>query len=256
MERVKGKVAIVTGGGSGLGRATSVLLADEGAKVVVTDINEEGALATVEQIKKAGGDAECIRHDVSDEKGWKAVIDKTLDRYERLDILDNNAGICVFKPLLATSLDEFRHQNAINVEGVFLGMKFAVPAMEKSGGGSIINISSVAGLVGGALNGGYRGSKGAIRLLSKSMALECASRKNNVRVNSIHPGSMPTGMVDKIIRDMGGSEELRQKFDSMAPLGHSGEPLDIANGVLYLASDESKYVTGSELVIDGGFVAQ
>lgn len=256
MRRVEGKVAIVTGGGSGMGRATSILLAQEGAKVVVTDVNEEGGRATVAEIKKAGSDAQFIRQDVSVEDDWKAVIKETIHRHGRLDILDNNAAICVIKPLLDTTLEEFRRQNAINVEGVFLGMKLGVPAMEKSGGGSIINISSVAGLVGFRICGAYSGGKGAVRLLTKSMALECAGRKNNVRINSIHPGSIATPMLKNIIHEMGDTEEVRQMFEAMAPIGRFGEPLDIANGVLYLASDESKYVTGSELTIDGGFVAQ
>jgi len=257
MGRLDGKVAIITGAGSeGMGRATAVLFAKEGAKVVVTDINEAGGNTTVDQIKNAGGEAIFIHHDVADEDDWKAVVEQTLDSFGRLDVLDNNAAMFVVKPLMDTSLEEFRRQNAVNVEGVFLGMKYAVAAMEKSGGGSIINISSGAGIVGFPAAGGYSGSKGAVRLLTKSMALECAQQKNNIRVNSIHPGPILTPMLEQGMRDLGNSPEVRAMFETLAPIGHLGEPLDIANGVLYLACEESKYVTGSELAIDGGFIAQ
>ncbi len=257
MGRVEGKVAIITGGGSaGMGRVTAALLAREGAKIVVGDINEAGARATVEQIVAAGGAAVAMRQDVSSEADWAAIVKLALDTYGRIDILDNNAALFIAKPLMETSTEEFRRQNAINVDGVFFGMKAVIPVMERTGGGSIINISSGAGIVGFAAAGGYSSSKGAVRLITKSMALECAQRKNNIRVNSIHPGPILTPMLEQGMQDLGGTAQVRGMFEQMAPLGRLGEPLDIANGVLYLASEESRYVTGAELAIDGGFVAQ
>ncbi len=257
MGRVQGKVAIVTGAGStGMGRATALLLAREGAKLVVGDINEAGAKATAAAIVEAGGQAVAMRQDVASEADWQAIIKLAVDSYGRLDILDNNAAVFIAKPLMETSTEEFRRQNAVNVEGVFFGMKAVIPVMEKTGGGAIVNISSGAGIAGFAAAGAYSATKGAVRLITKSMALECAQRKNNVRVNSIHPGPILTPMLEQGMRDLGNSEEVRKMFEMLAPIGHLGEPLDIANGVLYLVSDEAKYVTGAELAIDGGFIAQ
>ncbi|RLA43940.1 MAG: hypothetical protein DRR06_10900 [Gammaproteobacteria bacterium] len=257
MGRVSGKVAIVTGGGSaGMGRATSILLAQEGASIVVGDINEAGAKETADQINAAGGKAVSMRHDVSSEADWAAVVKLAVDTYGRIDILDNNAAMFIAKPLMETSTKEFQKQNSVNVDGVFFGMKAVIPVMEKTGGGAIVNISSGAGIVGFAAAGAYSSSKGAVRLITKSMALECAQKKNNVRVNSIHPGPILTPMLEKGMDDLGGQDQVRPLFESMAPVGYLGEPQDIAQGVLYLASDESKYVTGAELAIDGGFIAQ
>lgn len=257
MARVAGKVAIITGAGSsGMGRVTAQLLAREGASVVVGDINEAGAQETAKLIQDAGGQAVAMRQDVSSEDDWAAIVKLALDTFGSVDILDNNAAMFIAKPLMETSTDEFRRQNAVNVDGVFFGMKAVIPAMERAGGGAIINISSGAGIVGFPAAGGYSCSKGAVRLITKAMALECAQRKNKVRVNSIHPGPILTPMLEQGMEDLGGTAQVRTMFEQLAPMGHLGEPLDIANGVLYLACDESKYVTGAELVIDGGFVAQ
>ena len=255
MGRIEGKVAIVTGGGSGIGRGICLRLAEEGAKIVVSDIGEEGGKETEKQVRAAGGDAIFIHHDVASEDDWKAVIDETVKTYGQLDILANNAGVFVVKPASDTTLKEFQWQNEVNVDGVFLGIKHGMAAMEKSGGGSIINTSSIAGIVGLAMSPGYCASKGAVRLLTKACALECAQKKNNIRINSVHPGSIKTPIIEKAIVDLGNDESLRAGFEEMSPMGFIGEPLDIANGVLYLASDESKYVTGAELVIDAGITA-
>jgi len=253
MDRVKGKVAIVTGGAGGLGKAHSSLLAKEGAKVVVTDTNEAQGKKVVEEIKSQGGEAIFIKHDVSSEKEWERVIRETLKRFGKLDILVNNAGVNVWKSIEDTSLEEWQWLMSINLNGVFLGTKYAMGAMKKSGGGSIINISSAAGIIGTLDTSAYHASKGGVRIFTKAAALECskAGYDYNIRVNSIHPGVIKTAMVQGLLED----EEKMKNALSWHPIGHFGEPEDIAYGVLYLASDESKFVTGAELVIDGGWTA-
>ena len=253
MDRVKGKVAIVTGGAGGLGKAHALLLAKEGAKVVVTDTNEAQGKRVVEEIKKQGGEAIFIKHDVSSEKEWDRVIRETLERFGKLDILVNNAGVNIWKKIEDTTLDEWRWLMSVNLDGVFLGTKYAMGAMKKSGGGSIINISSVAGIVGTLDTSAYHASKGGVRLFTKAAALECskAGYDYNIRVNSVHPGVIKTAMVEGLLND----EEKMKSALSWHPIGHFGEPEDIAYGVLYLASDESKFITGAELVIDGGWTA-
>lgn len=252
MGRVEGKVAVVTGGASGLGRATAIRLAEEGARLLITDLNEAGGRETVTQIKSTGGQAYFVHHDVAEEKDWKAVMKAVDDHFPKLDVMVNNAGVSVNKTISETTLKEFRWQNGILVDGVFLGMKYAMEAMERSGGGSIINISSIAGIVGLPIAPAYCGSKGAVRLLTKACALECAQKKNNIRVNSVHPGFIRTPLLESAATVVPNFEEM---LAAAAPIGRLGEPVDIANGVLYLASEESKYVTGSELVIDGGVTA-
>ncbi len=255
MGRVDNKVALVTGAGSGLGRASALRLAEEGARVAVTDVNAKGGQETVALIERAGGQAFFMAQDVTSEAGWEGVIGAVEQRFGKLDVLVNNAGVFLVKPITSTTLEEFRWQNGVNVDGVFLGIKHGIGALERAGGGSIINISSIAGLVGTAISPAYCASKGAVRLLTKACAMECAQKKNRIRVNSIHPGGMLTPMLEAGMQALGGSARVRQSFDDMAPLGHLGEALDIANGVVYLASDEAKYVTGAELVIDGGITA-
>lgn len=253
MDRVKGKVAIVTGGGSGIGRAISMLLAKEGAKVIISDIHEMNGKQVADEIKNGGGEALFMKHDVTQEKDWEEVIQKTLDRYGKLDVLVNNAGVMLWKKIEDTTLEEWRWLMSVNLDGVFLGTKFAMGAMKKSGGGSIINISSVAGIIGTLDTSAYHASKGGVRVFTKAAALECskAGYGLNIRVNSVHPGVIRTPLVDELFKD----ENKRKTALSWHPIGYFGEPEDIAFGVLYLASDESKFVTGSELVIDGGWTA-
>jgi NAD(P)-dependent dehydrogenase (short-subunit alcohol dehydrogenase family) len=253
MDRVKGKVAIVTGGAGGLGKAHALLLAKEGAKVAVTDMDEAQGKRVADEINKQGGEAIFLKHDVSKEVEWSRVIRETLERFGKLDILVNNAGVNVWKKIEDTSLDEWRWLMSINLDGVFLGTKYAIGAMKKSGGGSIINISSVAGMIGTLDTSAYHASKGGVRIFTKAAALECskAGYDYNIRVNSVHPGVIKTPMVEGLLND----EEKRKAALSWHPIGHFGEPEDIAYGVLYLASDESKFITGAELVIDGGWTA-
>lgn len=258
MARVKDKVAIITGGAAGLGAAAAMMLAHEGAAVVLTDVDEEKGLAVSRQISEAGGKALFLSHDVSSEDAWDRVVDITLDHFGRLDVLVNNAGVGWGGPPEDETLERWRKLMSINLDGVFLGTRAALRAMKKvpPRGGSIINLSSIEGLVGDPNLGAYNASKGGVRLYTKSVALYCAKERLGVRVNSIHPGYIWTPMVESYLRDHGGVEEGRKALDAMHPIGHVGDPDDIAYGVVYLASDESKFVTGTELVIDGGYTAQ
>ncbi|RME66152.1 MAG: glucose 1-dehydrogenase [Alphaproteobacteria bacterium] len=253
MPRVKDKVAIVTGAASvpGLGNEIARTLAREGASVVVSDIDEAGARACAETIEKNGGKALALKQDVTDEAAWAATVDKAVAAYGRLDILVNNAGIAVLRTLEQMTLADFERQIDVNLTSVFLGTKYAVPAMLKSGGGSIVNLSSVAGLVGIPGVSAYAASKAGVRLFSKAIAMEYAQR--NIRCNSVHPGVILTNMQQVAIED---NPEQYEAINNSIPMKHMGEPADIANCVLYLASDESKYVTGAEFVVDGGLTAQ
>ena len=250
--RVDGKIALVTGGGSGIGRATALTFAREGAAVVVTDLREESAAETAAMIAEAGGKARAMAQDVTDEAEWQAVFASLRANEGRLDILFNNAGVGNGGVMLAeTTLDHWRHVNAANVEGVFLGTKYGIELMAEGGGGSIVNVSSIYGKVGAVGSVAYNASKGAVCLLTKGAALECGKAGNGVRVNSVHPGFIETGMTAERFKD----NAVRDWMIGRTPIGRSGVPQDIANGVLYLASDESSFVTGAELVIDGGFTA-
>jgi 3(or 17)beta-hydroxysteroid dehydrogenase len=253
MNRVKGKVAIITGGAGGLGKAHALLLAKEGARVVVTDTDDAQGKKVADEINKQGGEAIFIKHDVSKEIEWNRVISETLERFGKLDILVNNAGVNLWKRIEDTSLEEWRWLMSVNLDGVFLGTKYAMGAMKKSGGGSIINISSVAGIVGTLDTSAYHASKGGVRIFTKAAALECskAGYDYNIRVNSVHPGVIKTAMVEGLLND----EDKMKSALSWHPIGRFGEPEDVAYGVLYLASDESKFITGAELVIDGGWTA-
>jgi NAD(P)-dependent dehydrogenase (short-subunit alcohol dehydrogenase family) len=254
--RVSGKVALVTGGASGIGRGASEKLAAEGATVVITDIQDHLGAEVTAGVQKAGGKAEYIRHDVTDEAAWEDVVGQIKARHGRLDVLVNNAGIGIGGSVLDMTLEAWRRQVAINLDGVFLGVKHSIPLMRQSGaGGSIINISSVAGLKGAPTLAGYCATKGGVRLFTKAVALECANAKDGIRVNSVHPGIIETPIWVTVAGGQPGVNappDLDAMSEMAVPLGVKGLPEDIANGILWLASDESRYVTGAELVIDGG----
>ncbi len=247
MGRVEGKVAIVTGAASGMGRADAELLAAEGAKVVVADLNEAGGRAVAEAI---GDAALFMRLDVTDEEGWKSVIAATLEAFGRLDILVNNAGMIALGTVVDTDLEMWRRINAVNSDGVFLGCKHAIPAMAGSGGGSIINMSSVAAIHGQSFVAAYTASKGAVRSLTKNVAMFCKEQKNGIRCNSVHPDGVRTPMVVKVA--MGKDTATPEDIEAVGRHGNFCDPEDIANLVLFLASDESRFVNGAEMVIDNG----
>jgi len=251
--RVDDKVVIVTGAASGIGRGCAEVLAREGARVVLSDVNE--ALGR-EVAKAIGGEAVFVRHDVSDEASWVSVIQATLDRFGRLDVLVNNAGIIVVADIESTTVEQWRRIMAVNAEGVFLGCKHAIPAMRRSGGGSIVNMSSTAGLVGTPPFAAYSASKGAVRLLTKTVAAHCREKGDAIRCNSIHPGGIDTPLVRAISRRP--QESGISSVEDLAAPGRAigyGQPEDIGYLVLYLASDESRFMTGAELAIDGGLTA-
>ncbi len=263
MGRVEGKVAIVTGGGTGIGRATARRLAEEGAIVTITDVNVEAGQAVADEL---GGKAMFIQQDVRQEADWQRLMDQVADKQGRLDILHNNAGILATQQmqfLADTDVEQWRAIQAVNVEGVFLGCKYGVAAMSVggrerggAGGGAIVNMSSVAGLIGtpGAI--AYGASKGAVRQLTKSVAIDCAKKGLGIRCNSIHPGIIQTNMGEEVMHLGGGDPERAWKaFIKSVPMDEPGRPEDIANCVLFLASDEARHVTGAELVVDGGITA-
>lgn len=266
MTRLANKVALISGSASGIGRETALLFAREGAKVVVTDIHDAPGTECVDQIIAKGGSA-IFRHlDVANEEDWVAAIAATKAQFGRLDILVNNAGMAIAGDITLMSLADWRRQQAVNLDGVFLGIKHAIPLMRASGGGSIVNISSTAAIVGTANLISYSAAKGGVRALTKSVALQCAAAKDGIRVNSVHPGVINTpiyGTLEGLPQHgAGGANTKHIGRDPealgalVAPLGLAGQPYDIAAGILYLASDDARYVTGAELVIDGGLIAR
>ena len=248
--RLEGKVALISGGARGMGAEEAKLFAREGAKVVIGDILEEEGRRTEAEVNELGGECLFVRLDVTNEAQWQGAVAATVARFGKLDILVNNAGIFLGNPVEDTTSQEWDQIMDINAKGVFLGTKLAIPEMRKAGGGSIINISSVAGLVGNPYSSAYNASKGAVRLLTKSTAIQYA--KDGIRANSIHPGVIETPMTQDVVNDPS-FKEFRLATN---PIPRLGQPADIAYGALYLASDESSFVTGSELVIDGGRTAQ
>ena len=245
MGRVSGKVAIVTGAASGMGKADAHLLAREGAKVVVTDFNEVDGQAVADAI---GDNAIFLRLDVTDEDNWKSVIAATVEQFGGLHILVNNAGVIALGNIVDTELESWRMVNAVNSDGVFLGCKHAIPVMTDSGGGSIINMSSVAAIHGQSFVAAYTASKGAVRALTKNIAMYCKEQKNGIRCNSIHPDGVKTPMVAKVAT--GKDTVTAEEVEEIGKFGNMCEPEDIANLVLYLASDESSFVNGAEMLID------
>ena len=252
--RVAGKVALITGAASGLGAESARRLAREGASVVLTDLAIEAGEALADEIADAGGAALFLEQDVTDEAGWIAVVDQAMDRFGRIDVLVNSAGISGSGgALLETTYAAWRQVLAINLDGTFLGMHTVAPVMVEAGGGSIINLSSILGKVGSAGAPAYCASKGGVLMLTKATALELAPA--GVRVNSVHPGFIETPMVSNVLHQAENGNEMRDMIISRHAMGRLGVPREIADGIVFLASDESSFMTGAELVIDGGYTA-
>lgn len=257
MDRVKEKVAFISGAAMGLGFAMARRLGQEGARVFISDIQEDALKKAAEDLSMDGIEIATVRQDVTREEDWEAAMEACLRHYGQLDIAVNNAGVSLSGNVEQTSLKDWRWLMAVNLDGVFLGTKHAIAAMRKSSRlGSIINISSIEGLIGDPNLAAYNASKGGVRIFTKSCALHCAKEGYGIRVNSIHPGYIWTPMVQHYVEETGEAENARAALAALHPLGHIGEPDDIAWGVVYLASDESKFVTGAELIIDGGYTAQ
>jgi len=251
VKRLDGKFALVTGAASGIGMAVARRLADEGARVALCDIDRAGMERAA---RYAGHGAICVELDVTSEASWETAMAQVRDAFDGLDVVVNSAGIIDIKSIEDTSLEDWRRVMAVNLDGTFLGCKFAVDAMKESGG-SIVNMSSVSGLVGGSNLAAYNASKGGVRLLSKSVALHCARKGYGIRCNSVHPSFADTPMVEQIAAGARDPEKARDAMAGQVPLGRFVEPQEIAAMVAYLASDEAEFVTGAEFVIDGGMTA-
>ena len=251
--RVAGKVALITGGASGLGAESARRLAREGAKVVLTDLDAERGQAVADEILAEGGTAVFLEHAVTDEARWVEVVAEVLTRHGRLDVLVNSAGLGGGEPLLEATLEGWRRIVGVNLDGTFLGVRWSAPAMVAAGKGSIVNLSSILGKVGFPGAAAYCASKGGVAMLTKAAALELAAA--GVRVNSIHPGFIETPMVVNAFRESDNENEIRDMVVSRHPVGRLGVPREIADAVVFLASDESSFMTGSELVVDGGYTA-
>jgi NAD(P)-dependent dehydrogenase (short-subunit alcohol dehydrogenase family) len=253
----QGKVALVTGGGVGIGEATCRSLAAAGAIVVVTDIDEASGSRVAEAINAEGNSAIFMRLDVCDEPQWQAVIAQVIERYGRLQILINNAGIANICGIEDETLAGWRKTNTINSDAVFIGTREAIRVMKETGG-SIVNISSIEGIVGDPMLPAYNASKGAVRAFTKSVALYCADKNYGIRVNSVHPGYVTTPLVSGALARLAQSdaEAFAQRVVASIPMGRMAEPAEIAKGIVFLASDDASYMTGSELIVDGGYTAR
>lgn len=251
MGRLEGKVILISGGAKGQGATESIMFAGEGAKIIIGDILDDEGLKVESQIRELGGDATFVHLDVTQESDWDNAVKTAISSYGGLNVLVNNAGILIRKSIEDTTVEDWDRIMSINAKGVFLGTKAAIPALREAGGGSIINISSTAGLVSSSSgSASYTATKGAVRLFTKSTAIQYA--KDGIRCNSVHPGPIETDMIHQSITD---PDAMALRMEKL-PMGRLGKPEEVANGVLYLASDESSFVTGSELVIDGGSTAQ
>lgn len=256
--RVQGKVALITGAGSGIGKATAILLANEGAVVLVADISMDAAQAVANEIVATGRKAEAVLLDVANEESWRQAIENALKNHQRLDVLVNNAGISFAKPIDEMTLDEWRKVMNVNLDGVFLGTKHAIAAMKKSGGGNIINVASVSGIKPSPTASAYCASKAAIRIFSKTAAIECADGKTGIRVNLVTPGGVKTPMWEKmdffqgIIAQTGGTEKAFAAMEGEAASQKFFTAEEVASTIVYLASDESAHLTGTEIVLDRG----
>jgi 3(or 17)beta-hydroxysteroid dehydrogenase len=254
-DRLAGKVALITGGASGLGANAAVLMAQEGAKVVVADIAADRGKAVADKLASAG---HFVQLDVTSEDNWKAAIAETVDKFGAIHVLLNSAGIGLSKTVEDITLEEWRRVHAIDLDGVFLGCKHGVAEIKKHThklGGSVINISSISGIIAGANMAAYNSAKAGVRLLSKSVALHCAKSGYNIRCNSVHPAFISTPMVEAPLAAASDPDKARKRLLRMVPIGKIGEPNDIGYMILYLASEESKFVTGAEMVVDGGCTA-
>ncbi len=250
--RLQGKAAFITGGASGLGRAMAIAFAAEGARVAIADID---AARGREVARGIGDKAIFLAHDVTSEEQWIANLAEAARVFGHVDTLVNNAGIGTRGNVENTTLEEWRRINAVNLDGPFLGCKHAIPLIAKAGGGAIVNISSVAGLIGARDSAAYCASKGGLRLLTKSVALHCAHRKNGVRCNSIHPVYTDTPMVGQMLAEARSPEKMLEALKAMIPVGRLGTPEELAAMAVYLVSDEARFVTGAEFVFDGGYTA-
>jgi NAD(P)-dependent dehydrogenase (short-subunit alcohol dehydrogenase family) len=255
MKRVEGKVALITGGGKGIGRASAMLLAAEGAKIAITDIDTDAGETVRGELRQAGAEAIFLEQNITDEARWEEVIATVKQTFGGLNIVVNNAGIGFPGTAEDTSFADWKRMISVNLDGVFLGTKHAIIAMKDSVG-SIVNISSIEGIIADPALAAYNAAKGGVRIFSKSAALHCAKSGYKIRVNTVHPGYILTPLVQQYFDQFPNGEEHKKAIEALHPIGHLGDPDDIAYGVLYLASDESKFVTGSELVIDGGYTAQ
>lgn len=258
MGRIDGKVCLITGASSGLGEAAARLLAAEGGQMVLTDINTEKGEALAEELNRQGLETVFLSHNVISEEDWHRVFDTLLAKYGRLDVLVNNAGGGTYNDLETLSLDEWRKIISLNLDSTFIGTQLAVKTMKENGGGSIINMSSVGGLVGSPNLVAYSAAKAGVKLFSKSAAIHCGQQGYNIRINTIHPGLIKTESGMEMASKATGmsAEDAEAAFSAMHPIGRIGLPDEIAAMVLFLASDESSFATGGEFVVDGGYTAQ
>ncbi|MDR0596582.1 MAG: SDR family oxidoreductase [Clostridiales Family XIII bacterium] len=258
MGRLDGKVALIAGGSVGIGGASAALFAHEGAKVAIGDIDEATGLALVDSLVSEGLEALFVRLDISSERDWESALDQVISKWGKINIVVNNAGISLGKNIEETTLDDWNRIMGVNATGVFLGTKYAIKYMKDNGeNNSIVNRSSIDGQIAEAGLFAYCASKGAVTILTKSAALHCGEKGYKIRVNSVHPGYVHTALTEKEAADSGMTpDEYFAKVGAMHPIGYIGRPIDIAYADIYLASDESMFVTGSELTIDGGWTAQ